>query len=250
MGTQKVVAAVLAAGAGERMLSGGASRTPKQFLRLRGKPVWFYSVEVFMRHSGVDEVCLVISPSGRALYEETWEWLSPEDQALLSGLRVLEGGSRRSDSSLRAIRYCQRYIPEARLLIHDAARPLLPEPVITDCLRALERASAVVCAVPARDSLFISGSGPAGEPSRVEELLPRSSVMRSQTPQGFHLDVIAEAFERGSRDRNFAVTDDVEVLRRYSPDKEILVVKGSERNQKLTYPEDLAVLESWLSRSR
>ena len=80
-------------------------------------------------------------------------------------------------------------------------------------------------------------------------MLPRDSLARCQTPQGFRLSVIRRAYELAAADPGFAAlsaTDDCGVVRRYLPDVPIGAVPGSERNIKVTYPGDLAIAEALL----
>ena len=66
--------------------------------------------------------------------------------------------------------------------------------------------------------------------------------MRAQTPQAFHLDVIAAAFEDAIQKGYIrSVTDDVAVLKAYKPETPVYIVSGDEQNRKITYKEDLKV---------
>ncbi len=77
----------------------------------------------------------------------------------------------------------------------------------------------------------------------------RETLWRCQTPQCFRLPVITRAHELAAADRpvDFAPTDDCGVVLRYLPGVEVHVVPGSERNIKITYPQDLAVAEALLA---
>ena len=78
---------------------------------------------------------------------------------------------------------------------------------------------------------------------------PRDQLWRCQTPQCFRLPVIARAHELAAADPDFAPTDDCGVVLRYLPDVAVHVVPGSERNLKITYPQDIAVAEALLAES-
>jgi 2-C-methyl-D-erythritol 4-phosphate cytidylyltransferase len=155
---------------------------------------------------------------------------------------VIEGGVTRPDSTrvaLAAIARTQR--GEAGVLLHDAARPLVDGRIIADCVASLRVHDAAGVAVPASDTMVVTENG-------VMESIPRrETLLRCQTPQCFRLSVITRAHELAAADPDFAPTDDCGVVLRYLPDVKVHVVKGSERNIKITYPQDLAVAEALLA---
>jgi len=127
------------------------------------------------------------------------------------------------------------------VLLHDAARPLVDQRIIADCVAALGVHEAAGVAVPASDTIVITDNG-------VMHSMPRRETLwRCQTPQCFRLPVIARAHELAAADPDFAATDDCGVVLRYLPDVEVHIVPGSERNLKITYPQDLAVAEALLA---
>jgi len=98
-------------------------------------------------------------------------------------------------------------------------------------------------AVPASDTMVITDNG-------VMHSMPRRETLwRCQTPQCFRLPVITRAHELAAADPSFAPTDDCGVVLRYLPDVDVHIVPGSERNLKITYPQDLAVAEALLAES-
>jgi 2-C-methyl-D-erythritol 4-phosphate cytidylyltransferase len=151
---------------------------------------------------------------------------------------VIEGGTARPDSAQRAIAAISVTAGDCNVLLHDAARPLLDQRIIADCLGALEADQAVGVAIPSSDTIVeVSDAVMRGMP-------PRESLRRCQTPQGFRLSVIRKAYELAGADPGFAAftaTDDCGIVLRYLPGVPIRVVPGSERNIKITYPGDLEV---------
>ena len=129
------------------------------------------------------------------------------------------------------------------MLFHDAARPLVDQRIIADCVRALRTYEAVGVAVPTSDTIVIV------DDDVMTSMPRRDRLRRCQTPQGFRLQVIRRAYELAQADPAFtdlAATDDCGVVLRYLPEVTIAVVPGSERNMKITYPDDLRVAESLL----
>jgi len=96
-------------------------------------------------------------------------------------------------------------------------------------------------AVPASDTMVVTENG-------VMHSMPRrETLVRCQTPQCFRLSVITRAHELAAADPGFSPTDDCGVVMRYLPGVPVHIVPGSERNIKVTYPQDLAVAEALLS---
>lgn len=224
------IAAILAGGSGTRF--GGEK--PKQFLDLDGHTVLYHSLAAFERSRDVDEVCLVVPAT----------WLGAgRDEVKHGGFRkvrhVVCGGRERSDSSIAALRCYEGR--EGCILLHDAARPLVSQRVITTVVQALEAHEAAAAAVPCVDTIVVQQGGV------LRDVPPRATLARMQTPQGFHLDTLRRAYELALRDPAFQATDDCGVVRRYLPDVPIHLVRGEERNRKLTYAGELPLLRFLLA---
>lgn len=226
------VGVILAAGSGSRT---GLS-TPKQFLLLGGKTVLEHSVQTFNDHPGIDQVVIVTSP----------EFISKvqgivKDNNWTKVTAVLPGGKERFDSSLSAVRHFSGN-PDLVMLFHDAARPLVSARIISDTLKAMETFNAVDVAIPAVDTIVQCDA--AG--TVMESVQNRNLLWRMQTPQGFRQKTISKAYEVALRDPAFTATDDCGTVLRYLPDEKVGIVRGDERNIKLTYAEDLNLLEFML----
>lgn len=227
------IGVILAAGSGSRT---GLS-TPKQFLPLGGKTVLEHSVQTFNDHPGIDEVVIVTATEFiervRAIVKDNrWTKVSA----------VLPGGKERFDSSLAAVRHFADN-PDTVMLFHDAARPLVSERIISDAIRAMERYDAVDVAIPAVDTIVQCNR----EGTHMESIQDRNLLWRMQTPQGFRQKTIQEAYRIALQDPQFTATDDCGTVLRYLPDVKVGIVRGSERNIKLTYADDLSLLEFLLS---
>ena len=225
-----MVAVVLGGGIGNRF---GAT-VPKQLLSLSGKTLVEHCVTAFSAAPGVDEVLLVM-PADYA-----------DEAAKLAGDQVravIPGGVTRSDSVRNALAYLGARHPAETtgVLLHDAARPLVSQRIIADCVAALRTHDAVGTAIPTSDTIVIAEDGV------MSHVPPRETLYRCQTPQCFRLSVIAKAHELAASDPAFVPTDDCGVVLRYLPDVPVHIVQGSERNIKVTYPGDLAIAEALLS---
>ena len=229
----KNVAVILAAGSGSRT----GLATPKQFLPLGGKTVLEHSVQTFNDHPGIDEVVIVTATE---FIERVQAIVKANGWTKVSA--VLAGGKERFDSSLAAVRHFADN-PDAVMLFHDAARPLVSERIISDAIKAMEMYDAVDVAIPAVDTIVQCNR----EGTHMESIQDRNLLWRMQTPQGFRQKTIQEAYRIALQDPQFTATDDCGTVLRYLPDVKVGIVRGSERNIKLTYADDLSLLEFLLS---
>lgn len=212
-------ALIVAAGRGVR--AGG--EMPKQYRLLAGRSVLYHSAQAFRAHPAIGAVCVVIHPDDRALYE-----------AAIDGLALLppvHGGSERQDSVRLGLEGLARHNP-ARVLIHDAARPLVSREVIDRTIEALNRAPGAIAAVPVADTLKRGAAG------RITATVPRAELWRAQTPQGFDYAAIRAAHQALAGER---MTDDAAVAERHGLAVEL--VTGDEDNFKITTADDLARAE-------
>ncbi len=240
----RTVAVVLAGGSGVRL--GGT--TPKQLQLLAGRTVLEHCVAASQRAPGVDEI-VVVMPAG----------LIAEAARILDGRypklgEIIEGGAYRPASTRRAIdALSRRYLPAGRsavgeadcnVLFHDAARPLVDQRIIADCVACLRDHTALGVVVPTADTIVEMDDGV------MTSIPPRESLGRCQTPQGFRLSVIRRAYQRAAEDRagtEFKATDDCGMVLRYLPEVQVRIVPGSERNLKITYSDDLRIAEAALT---
>ncbi|GAA2294794.1 IspD/TarI family cytidylyltransferase [Glycomyces scopariae] len=233
---QPTVAAVLAGGTGARM---GAA-VPKQFLEVAGKPVLRHTLEAFEASPAVDRIVLVMAEG----HHETARVIAKAANVTKLSA-VIAGGATRAASSVAAIRWTRSQPwsgPDTRLLLHDAARMLVTGEIIAAVAGELAVNKAVTAAIPSSDTVVEVADG------RITAVPDRSRLARVQTPQGFHLGLIAAAHEAAAADPGFTPTDDCSVVLRYRPDVPVRTVAGSERNLKVTEPADLAVAEALLAR--
>ncbi|EBA07305.1 bifunctional 2-C-methyl-D-erythritol 4-phosphate cytidylyltransferase/2-C-methyl-D-erythritol 2,4-cyclodiphosphate synthase [Sagittula stellata] len=202
---------IVAAGRGTR--AGGT--LPKQWQDVAGRPVARWTLEAM---AGFGDLIMVIHPDDQA-----------RARALCTGLnvRLVHGGADRSVSVRNGLEALEGDGFDA-VLIHDVARPCVPPETVQAVLDALITAPAAAPALAVTDALWIAAGG------HVSGTRDRDGLFRAQTPQGFHFDTILAAH------RAFAgvAADDVEVARAYGID--VRVTPGSERNIKITTPEDFS----------
>ncbi|MCE9524302.1 MAG: bifunctional 2-C-methyl-D-erythritol 4-phosphate cytidylyltransferase/2-C-methyl-D-erythritol 2,4-cyclodiphosphate synthase [Alphaproteobacteria bacterium] len=219
----KCAALIVAAGHGVRAGEG----LPKQYRRIGGVPVLRRIIQTFANHPAIDTVQVVISAEHRDLYQETAAGISLPPPII--------GGDTRQSSVLRGLDALSADSPR-RVLIHDAARPLVSAALITSVVDALVTADGALPVLTASDTL----KRVAGE--RIQATIPREGVGLAQTPQGFDFDKILRA-HRAARDTNF--TDDASIAEHAG--LIVHAVEGSRLNFKLTTQEDFQMAEALLA---
>ena len=235
----RMVAVVLGGGMGQRL---GAA-VPKQLLSLGGKTLIEHCVAAFDQAPGIDEILVVMARGYTGRAEAMLARGGPAGAGYRKLTEVIEGGLTRPDSTraaLAAIAAGAGPAGDRGVLLHDAARPLVDQRIIADCVAALAGHEAAGVAVATSDTIVIAEDGV------MHSVPPRETLFRCQTPQCFRLPVITRAHELAAADPGFAPTDDCGVVLRYLPGVKVHIVPGSERNLKVTYAHDLAVAEALL----
>ncbi|HOP31987.1 MAG TPA: 2-C-methyl-D-erythritol 4-phosphate cytidylyltransferase [Candidatus Hydrothermia bacterium] len=211
---------VIIVGAGESARFG----ENKIFLRLYDSYLIEYSIARFESHPNVREIILVLN---RKDINYAGYFLSKYRKVKY----VVPGGKERQDSVRNGLLHANcNYV-----LVHDGARPNVPLKVINDVIDELKESDAVVPAISARDTVAYSRGG------MIEEYIDRNRLYSIQTPQGFRKDVLIKAFEGSKR----VYTDESAMV------YEVLgyrakIVGGSPENVKVTYTEDMALLNKIL----
>ena len=214
----QVAALLVAAGSGTRF----GAPTPKQFLPLAGKPVIRHAAEALLRHAGLLQPVGEAGPIGTAL-------------AGLPHLPAVPGGATRQESVRAGLEALSPHAPDI-VLVHDAARPVVPDGMVDAVLAALTGAEGAIPVLAVCDTLKRGIGG------RIVETVPRDGLFRAQTPQGFRFASLL-ALHRAAA--GGAATDDAALLEHAG--LAVALVPGSEDNIKLTWPEDLMRLERALS---
>jgi 2-C-methyl-D-erythritol 4-phosphate cytidylyltransferase/2-C-methyl-D-erythritol 2,4-cyclodiphosphate synthase len=210
----RVAAILVAAGSGSRF----GAETPKQFLLLSGKPVIRHAAEALAMHTAL------LQPVGDAVPIE----------AALNGvagcLPTVPGGATRQDSVRAGLEALLPHAPDV-VLVHDAARPVIPAGTVPALLAALAESPGAIPGAPVADTLKRVVRGV------ITDTVPRTGLFRAQTPQAFRFVTLLAAHRAGLT----GATDDASLLE--AAGETVEVVPGSDDNIKLTYPEDLVRLE-------
>lgn len=216
--------AIPAAGTGTRM---GGVRKP--FLELCGEPLLLHSLRPFLEHPQVHSVAIAL---GEEDFLDPPQWIGELDSRVL----LVRGGASRGESVWAALQALPSWVE--LVAVHDAARPLVTRAIIDRCIGEVRGTRGVVAGWPAVDTLKRVGVG-----ERVAQTLPRDEIWHAQTPQIFPREMIFRAYEEAAR-AGVSNTDDSALVERVGG--EIVMVKGSPFNLKVTRSEDLALAELFL----
>lgn len=222
------IAIILAGGTGQRL----GDAVPKQFLKVAGKKVIEHTLDVFQNHPQIDEIAVVSNPN---FVNEIENIAIKNNYTKLK--KILQGGKERYHSSLSAINAYDGD-KEINLIFHDAVRPLVNDRIISDCIAALDKYKAVDVAIKTTDTII-----KVNEDEYITGIPARDYLRNGQTPQAFKLSTIKQAYKLALCDPGFKTTDDCGVVYKYMPNELVYVVKGEQFNMKLTYKEDLFLLD-------
>jgi 2-C-methyl-D-erythritol 4-phosphate cytidylyltransferase len=209
----RTVALLVAGGRGER-LGGAGPHPPKALTPCAGRPLYEWSLGA-LRSAGLDAIVMAL----------------PEGVEAPGGVIGVQGGEQRSHS----VRNALAAAPDADVVIvHDAARPLVTEQIVRDCIAGLDGVDAAIAAAPLADTVK------EAEGDRVVATLDRSRLWAVQTPQVFRRDVLERVLSQPD-EVLAAATDDASLVE--AAGGSVRLIPAPRTNFKVTVPEDLALAE-------
>jgi len=215
----KVTAIIAAAGAGRRM----KADRPKQLFLLQDTPILIYTIRKFDACRVIDNV-IVAAP--RESVDEVRTLVN--DAGFAKPVTVIQGGDRRQDSVAIALQHLPQDI--TIVAVHDAVRPFVSVEEIEAVIRKADEVGAAILAVPIVDTVK------QVERDVIDATLTREHLVLAQTPQAFRSEILREAFERAKKDEYYG-TDESSLVERMG--RSVSIVRGSDRNIKITRPTDL-----------
>jgi len=234
---KEITAIVPAAGAGRRF---GSSKG-KIFAVVRGLPLLAHTLKRLHMEESITEIIPVLRQ------EDTTRALDMARDLNLGKIRrIAPGGRERQDSIYNALRLVEEdgagRTGDMLIMVHDGARPVIPENTLDDLLREMKNADGAAPGVPARDTLKM-----VSEDGIIVSTLERARVRAIQTPQLFSFSIIKKAYDAAYRE-GFHATDDAALVERIGG--RVKIIAGSPLNIKVTTPEDIDLLEHILSKER
>jgi 2-C-methyl-D-erythritol 4-phosphate cytidylyltransferase len=222
----RVTAIIAAAGAGRRM----KIDRPKQLLVLNKTPILIYTIRKF---DACPLIADIIVAAPRESVQEVRELVAAA--GFQKDVSVVEGGDRRQDTVASAMEHLK---PETTIVaVHDAVRPFVTIAEIEAVIGDADSRGAAILAVPIVDTVKQIRK------DMVDSTLRREHLVLAQTPQAFRVEILREAFDGARRDEYYG-TDEASLVERIG--RPVAIVRGSERNIKITRPSDLTLARVFL----
>lgn len=227
-------AIILAGGVGSRM---NTEHIPKQYIQVNDKRIIDYCLITFQEHPLIDRIVIVADSVWFPIIDES---LSRFHVDKFSGYS--KPGCTRQYSIFYALQLLQKNTQDKDMvIIHDAARPLVSQNLITKCLSAADEYDGVMPVLPVKDTLYRSKNK-----KEIFELLPREELFAGQAPESFRYGKYLECHSRMSKEEIMEINGSSEIA--YKNHMNILLIPGEERNFKITTKEDLELLKMYLEK--
>lgn len=219
------IALILSGGTGTRI----HSDIPKQYIEVCGKSIISYSLERLSLHHNIYAIQIVADSAWR---EQIVTWLSTADPGK-KFMGFSSPGENRQLSILNGLKDIKKYASDRDyIFIHDAARPMLSDRQIDDCLKAAIGHDGVMPVLPMKDTIYFSQDGKS-----IQMLLNRDELYAGQAPEVFQLGSYYEANDCLLPDRILEIKGSTEPAVLAGLD--ICLIPGDENNFKITTEQDL-----------
>lgn len=222
-------AIILAGGVGSRM---GVDR-PKQYLLVNNKPIIAYCLEVFQNHKEIDKIVIVVS--------DEWKNYVQECVSAYNVTKVCSyasAGETRQHSIYNGLKAIDTNANDTNIcIIHDAARPLVSDEIISDCILGATEEDGAMPVISVKDTVYLSKDG-----NSIDSLLNRSQLFAGQAPESFKFRKYFEIHNSVTDEEIANTAGSSEIAYRHG--MKIRLTKGSERNFKITTIEDLETFET------
>lgn len=223
-------AIIAAAGMGKRM--GGD--TPKQYLKLGGRPLICHTLERFRDALAIESVVIVVEPGK----EDAFRHDIIEAFGFPADWKVVAGGGIRQESVANGLKEVPADCDV--VVVHDGVRPFISPQAIDESARRAFDEGACIVATPITETIkSVDGHGV------IDFTVDRQVLWGAKTPQSFKRNVLAEAMNKAIED-NFTGTDEASLAERIGI--KVRIIEGDDRNIKITTPEDLVIAEALLGK--
>lgn len=227
-----ITAVILAGGGGKRM--GGVF---KQFLKIRNKPVLFYSLEKFIKNKLISEIIVVV-PKQKLQYARRLikKRFGDGRISIVSCLKTRKQSIYNVLSNLNKNRYPPEYV-----VFHDAARPAIPESAISLVCRKAARCGGAVVVGKTADLILEAETG-----GHIRRAIPKETTYHGYTPQCFRFKDIYGAHKKAENKEKFDSSDNIELMGRFNRNVRIRLIEAAHPIHKITFPEDLIIVKKFL----
>lgn len=219
----KRIALILAGGVGTR----SGEKIPKQFVEINRKPLIVYTLEKFQESNSVDGIVVTCVEDWIPRLEEYVREFN-----ISKVLKVVKGGKNGLDSVKNGLNALSMCSDEDLVLIHDAVRPFVDVSSIEENIRVASQYGLALTAVDLLETLVYSEDGIVGE-----KVVDRDKLKRILTPQTFNYKLLKELYADDSKLNPLKYPSTFSLY--MSTGAKVYCSKGSEKNIKITYPEDI-----------
>ncbi len=228
------IAIVIAGGLGQRM----GNEIPKQFITVYDKPIIIYTLESFQNHPMVDAIEVVCIDG----WQDKLNNYAKENN--ISKLKwIVTGGETAQESIRNGIDNLRdKFLDDTNIIIHDGIRPLVDVEVLTDVIRTCEKRGNGVTSLPYNEQIFV-----IDDEISTTSYIKRETLRRVSTPQAYKLHKLVWAYDKAFKEEigiygsSYTNTMMVELGER------LFFAKGSDKNIKLTTPDDLEIFKGYLA---
>ncbi len=224
-----IYAVLLMAGKGTRCQSFDF----KQYAKINNIDLFLYPLNTLLSIDNIDKIVLVVD-------EEHIEYVNKTIKNLTTNkeIYIICGGNTRKESVFNSLKFIDNFHNCDYVLIHDAARFLISKEIIENSLDAVKKYNATTCYIDAVDTIALKN-----DENYIENYLNRDKIIKIQTPQCFKFDIIFKAHQELS-DNYF---DDCSLINKLL--KDVYLVKGDEKNFKVTSKLDLILAEALVNKN-
>lgn len=216
----KNIAIIVCSGIGKRM----NSSIPKQFIKIKEKPIVCYTIDKFENCSNIDEIIVVVNEE----YIEFFKQNIVIKYGYKKITKIVKGGKERLNSVYNGINVVDE--KDSIILIHDGVRPFIKEKDIVNIIKKTIKYDACVLGVKVKDTIKVC------ENNIIKNTPNRDNIWIAQTPQAFKYNIIKKAYDIAIKQNKLA-TDDASLVEELGYN--VIMIEGDYNNIKITTQEDL-----------
>lgn len=225
------IALITAGGCGQRM----GNKIPKQFLSVEDKPIIIYTLEKFQNHPAIDKIIVACKEGWEQILESYCKQYKIEKLDY-----IIKGGVNGQASIANLIKKAkENYNDEDIVIVHDGNRPMVSADIISDSILVCKTKGCAISAVPCTEAILRTDNKESSK-----EEINREMLVKTQTPHSFLLkdlyDMHVQAKEKGITNTIASCTLAIALGR------EVYFSLGSEKNLKITVPDDLDIFKALL----
>lgn len=227
------IAIIIAGGVGSRM----GKDIPKQFIEINDKPILLYTLEGFEKHPEIDAIEVVCIDGW---HDDLREWAKKYNISKLKW--IVAGGSTGQESIRNGVYNLQNYCKDDDvIIIHDGIRPLVDESVLTDVIEKCKIHGNAVTSLPYNEQIFV-----IYDEFTTKKYIPRETLRRVSTPQAYKFDLLLKSYKRAFKEKIGIYGSSYTNTMMVDLGETLYFAKGSDKNIKLTTPDDLEWFKGYL----